>query len=273
MAGKRAFLNCITVNDSRRLGDWLTGVASYCVRKRLAESWAAHGNDIAAEARSSERMDPVARQLASKRGSPPYGREKEGEYAPLSALALEGDLVDNVGTITVEFSFPRGKAELELILSRLPLLEKSGMPSSTNSLAVITAVPRSNFALFQHCAAAAASNADMSGATSSVGSPLIQSPVSRRVAPHTQPRNRGDKLFNGHSVTHNWVSGNPIYINHDGTVLPQPPLIETVHESGLPLDVRSLLWSKDWSQTPLGPMEQWPSTLRMISELARVEES
>lgn len=257
VAGKRAFLDCITINEARRMGDWLTGVTSWGVRRKLADSWAAHGDDVLAEARSREHLDPVARQLISKRGSPPYAREHLGEYEPLGAEALEADLAGEAGTITVEFSFPRGKAQLELVLTTLPLLEKNGMASSTNSLAVLTAIPRSNLSLFRR--GATSSPEARSETPSAVGSPLLRSP-------HNHHTRKVDKLFNGQPVVHNWVSGNPIYIMNNGTIFPQSPPTDTMHPSGLPLDVRTLLWSTDWSRTPVGPMNQWPSTLRQIRE-------
>ncbi|CAK9780214.1 unnamed protein product [Cutaneotrichosporon oleaginosum] len=254
VAGTRHLLDCITVDGARRLGDWLSGVRSLRERERLAVSWAAHGG-VAASTTSDDHLESAARQFVSKRG-PPYAAE--GEYAPLAPAALEEDLSEETETITLDFAFPRGKALLELVMAPLPLYVRGGAASVTNSLGVITMRPRSNLALFR--AGSSASSPPLSA--------LQRAPSCKDPTLFSKPRGGAqDTLFNGQSVIHNWVTGNAIHIKQDGTSVPQPGPRDETHPCGLPMDVRTLLWTKDWSATPLGPLSQWPATLRMVMGL------
>ena len=56
----------------------------------------------------------------------------------------------------------------------------------------------------------------------------------------------------------------PIFFNRDGTVTRHGPVQRSVDKNGKSLDVNELLRTKDWSQTPLGPREYWPQSLKTI---------
>lgn len=60
-----------------------------------------------------------------------------------------------------------------------------------------------------------------------------------------------------------FVPGDPIFIAGDGTIKAAP-----ASSSRAAVDsnnVNYLLQHKDWSKTPLGPLENWPESLRSIS--------
>lgn len=59
----------------------------------------------------------------------------------------------------------------------------------------------------------------------------------------------------------------PIFFNRDGTVSGRTKAEKKQDEHGLSLDVHELLRTTDWTKTPLGPMEQWPQSLKTIGEL------
>jgi hypothetical protein len=59
----------------------------------------------------------------------------------------------------------------------------------------------------------------------------------------------------------------PIYFSRDGTVSGRGQLRGGTDERGKSLDVYELLQTTNWSATPLGPMNQWPQSLKTIGEL------
>lgn len=58
----------------------------------------------------------------------------------------------------------------------------------------------------------------------------------------------------------------PIYFNRDGTVTRHRQNQAGTDSRGKALNVHELLRTKDWSQTPLGPREQWPQSLKIIGQ-------
>ena len=58
----------------------------------------------------------------------------------------------------------------------------------------------------------------------------------------------------------------PIFFNRDGTVTRHGSGRKADDNDERQLDVHELLRTKDWAQTPLGPRELWPQSLKTIGE-------
>lgn len=57
-----------------------------------------------------------------------------------------------------------------------------------------------------------------------------------------------------------------LIFNRDGTITRRGPVRTGVNSAGKSLDVNDLLRTTDWSQTPLGPRDSWPQSLKTIGE-------
>lgn len=61
----------------------------------------------------------------------------------------------------------------------------------------------------------------------------------------------------------------PIFFNRDGTVTRHGQAPGATDSQGRPVNVHELLKTKDWSQTPLGPRDAWPQSLKTIGMTGR----
>ena len=61
-------------------------------------------------------------------------------------------------------------------------------------------------------------------------------------------------------------SNRPIYFNRDGTVSGKSHVLQGTDQQGKSLDVHELLRTTDWSKTGLGPMSQWPQSIKTAGE-------
>ena len=58
----------------------------------------------------------------------------------------------------------------------------------------------------------------------------------------------------------------PLFFNRDGTISRHAPIPQGTDLRGRSLDVNELLETTDWGETPLGPRESWPQSLKTIGK-------
>jgi hypothetical protein len=179
-----------------------------------------------------------------------------------------------------------GKVTLEMTKSMMPIysVNKNGsrIKVTTHTFAIITTTPRSALVLDPSPAAIEIPSIEMSEpeiqpdetpqqprktVLSNPSSPvraiskalptattLDTGPLDADMATPTDERPQTNSLF---------TPGRPLIFNRDGTVSRQQSAFPTgAEDNGKSLDVHVLLKTTDWSKTGLGPMDNWPQSLK-----------
>lgn len=229
---------------------------------------------------------------------PPY-EDRSTKSDPLSssddATGISAVDEDHPGphTITIELINP-GKVTLEMSKSSLPIyhIPKAGEKTkvTTHTFAIITTTPRSALVMDTAVSSSIDQRMDIPEVVEPIESleeqaealeeqaprktilPNPSSPVraiskalpsSVSLAPKPiDDLTPSDEMMSGSNPT--FQPGRPLIFNRDGTVSRQqsafPPGM--MDPSGKSLDVAELLRTTDWSKTSLGPMDQWPQSLK-----------
>lgn len=282
LARGRSLLDCLSMDNMRRLGDWLTGAQDPAVRKRLAKAsgwrkaeWAAGGREV----------DIVNDDAANS------WDELDGDrstYDPLGSLESSRRQEAVQASVTLEFSFIRTSVHLQLSKTTMPIYQNHGSQRSlmsTHTFVVVTStpVPETN----QDLLLAEPPISDWSRSTSSSrgrGSsqappyavevsraPLLlknarcTSPEEMLRGPQTQKASHMDAGELLESIGE-FEPGRPLYFFRDGSVVHTPPTTSAA-VGDKPWDVADLMERTNWTTSPLGPREQWSISLQALVEL------
>ncbi|WWD02256.1 hypothetical protein V865_000294 [Kwoniella europaea PYCC6329] len=272
-------LECLDVDGARKLGKWIDGQG---VKHSSGDS-SVKGRDKDHTFASDFTIDttsgdgPIRPQV--KVGDP---SSTGGPYSPRTVPGpslIDQDHLEPSITSTSSFSENKplllnfvhpSTASFELIKTNLPIWRTDRTGGSgkarmtTHSFVIITTIPRSGSDTIPPASPCSDPDPFMSTPMkekSNFLSPQDELPEAP-VIPKTTKAVTPTEELNGLDFT--LKKHGAIRFGRDGTVTTSNP---EGNRRDLAADVHDLMESTDWSQTPLGPREQWPQSLKTIVSL------
>lgn len=269
------------MDSMRRLGDWLTGAQDPQVRRGLAKARGWKRVEWAAGGPEATPLDDDADDEWDQLDGDDIG------YDPLGSLQSSRRPGGAKASIALEFSFMRCQVVLQLSKTSMPVYQNRGSQRTlmtTHTFVIVTATPMPDS---NHELLVAEQLSDWSRSVSSSrsrgSSPAASGPVETSAAPtlldntlctSPAPVLRGPMLGNDAPADASEVlesigefePGRPLYFFRDGSIVHAPPSKFSTSD-GKPLGVEDLLERANWAATPLGPREQWSSSLQSLVAL------